>query len=78
FYILAGNPVKEILLKLNLPDHRSILTDLKEHIKRDMEFLVYNDQDDDERTESDNDGDDFVHPKLFTHDDEARKDDEVN
>ncbi|GJS19464.1 retrovirus-related pol polyprotein from transposon TNT 1-94 [Tanacetum coccineum] len=25
----AGNPVKEILLKLNLPDHRSILTDLR-------------------------------------------------
>ncbi|GJS66059.1 hypothetical protein Tco_0680623 [Tanacetum coccineum] len=25
----AGNPVKEILLKLNLPDHRSILTDSK-------------------------------------------------
>nr|GEV25396.1 hypothetical protein [Tanacetum cinerariifolium] len=25
----AGNPVKEILLKLNLPDHRSILIDLK-------------------------------------------------
>nr|GEV76776.1 reverse transcriptase domain-containing protein [Tanacetum cinerariifolium] len=25
----AGNPIKEILLKLNLPDHRSILTDLK-------------------------------------------------
>nr|GEV69163.1 hypothetical protein [Tanacetum cinerariifolium] len=24
---VAGNPVKEILLKLNLPDHRSILTD---------------------------------------------------
>ncbi|GJZ58283.1 hypothetical protein Tco_0613777, partial [Tanacetum coccineum] len=22
FYTLAGNPVKEILLKLNLPDHR--------------------------------------------------------
>ncbi|GKB60988.1 hypothetical protein Tco_0917174 [Tanacetum coccineum] len=37
-----------------------------------------NDQDDDERTESDNDDDDFVHPKLSTHDDEARKDDEVN
>ncbi|GKG47187.1 hypothetical protein Tco_0504384, partial [Tanacetum coccineum] len=36
------------------------------------------DQDDDKRTESDNDGDDFVHPKLSTHDDEARKDDEVN
>nr|GEU47994.1 retrotransposon protein, putative, unclassified [Tanacetum cinerariifolium] len=26
-HTLAGNPVKEILLKLNLPDHRSILTD---------------------------------------------------
>ncbi|GJR18368.1 hypothetical protein Tco_0966895 [Tanacetum coccineum] len=25
----AGNPVKEILLKLNLPNHMSILTDLK-------------------------------------------------
>ncbi|GJU20761.1 hypothetical protein Tco_1154103 [Tanacetum coccineum] len=25
----AGNPVKKILLKLNLSDHRSILTDLK-------------------------------------------------
>ncbi|GJY37826.1 hypothetical protein Tco_0424190 [Tanacetum coccineum] len=29
FYTSAGNPVKEILLKLNLPDHRSILTDSK-------------------------------------------------
>ncbi|GJW95794.1 hypothetical protein Tco_0175466, partial [Tanacetum coccineum] len=26
FYTSAGNPVKEILLKLNLPDHMSILT----------------------------------------------------
>ncbi|GKA04225.1 hypothetical protein Tco_0677006 [Tanacetum coccineum] len=33
----AGNPVKEILLKLNLPDHRSILTDSKIHIKMEME-----------------------------------------
>ncbi|GJV22693.1 hypothetical protein Tco_1375388 [Tanacetum coccineum] len=33
----AGNPVTEILLQLNLPDHRSILTDSKEYIKRDME-----------------------------------------
>ncbi|GJQ92654.1 hypothetical protein Tco_0003793 [Tanacetum coccineum] len=33
----AGNPVKEILLKLNLPDHRSILTDSKIHIKMVME-----------------------------------------
>ncbi|GKB32872.1 hypothetical protein Tco_0872273 [Tanacetum coccineum] len=39
FYTLAGNPVKEILLKLNLPDHRLILTDSKEHIKRDMETM---------------------------------------
>ncbi|GJR66768.1 putative reverse transcriptase domain-containing protein [Tanacetum coccineum] len=29
FDTLAGNPVKEILLKLNLPDHMSILTDSK-------------------------------------------------
>ncbi|GKB18013.1 retrovirus-related pol polyprotein from transposon TNT 1-94 [Tanacetum coccineum] len=29
FDTLAGNPVKEILLKLNLPDHKSILTDSK-------------------------------------------------
>ncbi|GKA59730.1 hypothetical protein Tco_0759043 [Tanacetum coccineum] len=37
FNTTAGNPVKEILLKLNLPDHRSILTDSKEYIKMDME-----------------------------------------
>ncbi|GKC04483.1 hypothetical protein Tco_0996093, partial [Tanacetum coccineum] len=30
FDTLVGNPVKEILLKLNLPDHRPILTDLKD------------------------------------------------
>ncbi|GJQ97996.1 hypothetical protein Tco_0009135, partial [Tanacetum coccineum] len=35
----AGNPVKEILLKLNLPDHRSILTDSKIHIKMVLEPL---------------------------------------
>ncbi|GKD60321.1 hypothetical protein Tco_1297830 [Tanacetum coccineum] len=33
FYTSAGNPVKEILLKLNLPDHRSILMDLKMEVK---------------------------------------------
>ncbi|GKD38069.1 hypothetical protein Tco_1258276 [Tanacetum coccineum] len=37
FNTTAGNPVKEILLKLNLPDHRSILTDSKEYIKMDVE-----------------------------------------
>ncbi|GKF08994.1 hypothetical protein Tco_0043218, partial [Tanacetum coccineum] len=29
FNTIAGNPVKEILLKLNLTDHMSILMDLK-------------------------------------------------
>ncbi|GKA65984.1 hypothetical protein Tco_0765691 [Tanacetum coccineum] len=33
FYTSAGNPVKEILLKLNPPDHRSILTDSKMVVK---------------------------------------------
>ncbi|GKC77846.1 hypothetical protein Tco_1128620, partial [Tanacetum coccineum] len=33
FYTSAGNPVKEILLKLNLPDHRLILTDWKIEVK---------------------------------------------
>ncbi|GJY84885.1 uncharacterized mitochondrial protein-like protein [Tanacetum coccineum] len=37
FYTSAGNPVKDILLKLNLPDRMSILTDSKEYIKMDME-----------------------------------------
>ncbi|GJZ81257.1 hypothetical protein Tco_0646251, partial [Tanacetum coccineum] len=35
-----------------------------------------NQDDDDEQTDSDNNGDDFVHPKLSTHDDEARLDEE--
>ncbi|GJR37672.1 hypothetical protein Tco_1213356 [Tanacetum coccineum] len=33
----AGNPVKKILLKLNLSDHRSILTDSKKYLKMVME-----------------------------------------
>ncbi|GKC10717.1 retrovirus-related pol polyprotein from transposon TNT 1-94 [Tanacetum coccineum] len=41
FYTSAGNPVKEILLKLNLPDHRSILMDSKEYIKMDMEARIH-------------------------------------
>nr|GEV65017.1 hypothetical protein [Tanacetum cinerariifolium] len=40
FNTSAGNHVKEILLKLNLPDHRSILTDLKIHIKMDIERRI--------------------------------------
>ncbi|GKC91433.1 hypothetical protein Tco_1152082 [Tanacetum coccineum] len=36
----AGNHVKEILLKLNLPDHKSVLTDPKIHIKMDMEMVI--------------------------------------
>ncbi|GJY23064.1 hypothetical protein Tco_0396722 [Tanacetum coccineum] len=39
FNTTAGNPVKEILLKLNLPDHRSILTDSKEQIKIEIEYM---------------------------------------
>ncbi|GKB32933.1 hypothetical protein Tco_0872334, partial [Tanacetum coccineum] len=34
FETSAGNPVKEILLKLNVPDHRSILTDSKMEVKQ--------------------------------------------
>ncbi|GJT86478.1 hypothetical protein Tco_1068195, partial [Tanacetum coccineum] len=37
----------------------------------------HDDDDDDEQTKSDNDGEDFVHPKFSTHDDEARQE-EVN
>ncbi|GKD50495.1 hypothetical protein Tco_1279471 [Tanacetum coccineum] len=37
FNTIAGNPVKEVLLKLNLPDHRSILMDSKEYIKMEVE-----------------------------------------
>ncbi|GKE66227.1 hypothetical protein Tco_1520388 [Tanacetum coccineum] len=33
----AGNPVKEILLKLNLLDHRSILMNSKIYVKMDVE-----------------------------------------
>nr|GEW55693.1 reverse transcriptase domain-containing protein [Tanacetum cinerariifolium] len=40
FNTTAGNPVKEILLKLNLPDHMSILTDSKVYIKMDMEYTL--------------------------------------
>nr|GEU53328.1 hypothetical protein [Tanacetum cinerariifolium] len=38
FNTTAGNHVKEILLKLNLPDHMSVLMDSKIHIKVDMEL----------------------------------------
>ncbi|GJS80631.1 reverse transcriptase domain-containing protein [Tanacetum coccineum] len=37
-YTYTGNPVKEILLKLNLPDHRSVLTDLEVQVKMEMEI----------------------------------------
>nr|GEW97068.1 reverse transcriptase domain-containing protein [Tanacetum cinerariifolium] len=37
FNTTTGNHVKEILLKLNLPDHRSILTDSKVYINIDTE-----------------------------------------
>ncbi|GKB20832.1 hypothetical protein Tco_0854755 [Tanacetum coccineum] len=34
----TGNPVKKILLKMNLPDHRSVLTDPEVHVKMEMEI----------------------------------------
>ncbi|GJR35242.1 hypothetical protein Tco_1210926 [Tanacetum coccineum] len=36
----ARNPVKEILLNLNLPDHKSILMDSKIHIKMVWRYLI--------------------------------------
>nr|GEY80565.1 hypothetical protein [Tanacetum cinerariifolium] len=33
-----GNPVKKILLNLNLPDHMSVLTEPEVHIKMEMEI----------------------------------------
>ncbi|GJX60280.1 hypothetical protein Tco_0291670 [Tanacetum coccineum] len=39
FNTTAGNPVKKILLKLNLSDHRSILTDLKSKISKKFPSL---------------------------------------
>ncbi|GJS86419.1 hypothetical protein Tco_0769055 [Tanacetum coccineum] len=43
FYTSAGNPVKEILLKLNLPDHRSILMDSKMVVKYMFQDFRYSD-----------------------------------
>ncbi|GKE38738.1 hypothetical protein Tco_1462143, partial [Tanacetum coccineum] len=38
----AGNPVKEILLKLNLPDHKSILMDSKlKNFKKDATLKLF-------------------------------------
>ncbi|GKA78673.1 hypothetical protein Tco_0785210, partial [Tanacetum coccineum] len=34
----AGNPVKEILLKLNLPDYRLVLIDSEVHVKMEIEI----------------------------------------
>ncbi|GJZ19449.1 hypothetical protein Tco_0556039, partial [Tanacetum coccineum] len=44
FYTSARNPVKEILLKLNLPDHRSILTDSKDFCYSDTVRLSRSDE----------------------------------
>ncbi|GJW80512.1 hypothetical protein Tco_0144487, partial [Tanacetum coccineum] len=38
-FTYTGNPVKEILLKLNLPDHRSVLTDPEDQAKMEMVTL---------------------------------------
>ncbi|GJZ08652.1 hypothetical protein Tco_0542935 [Tanacetum coccineum] len=34
----AGNPVREILLNLNLPDHGSVLIELEVHVKMEMKI----------------------------------------
>ncbi|GKC12088.1 hypothetical protein Tco_1008870, partial [Tanacetum coccineum] len=34
----TGNPVKEILLKVNLPDHKSVLMDSEVQVKMEMEI----------------------------------------
>ncbi|GJU95478.1 hypothetical protein Tco_1320234 [Tanacetum coccineum] len=39
FNTTAGNPIKEILSKLSLADHSSILSDSKIHITKDKEVL---------------------------------------
>ncbi|GKE10992.1 hypothetical protein Tco_1414543, partial [Tanacetum coccineum] len=39
FYTSAGNPVKEILLKLNLPDHRSFRHSDTERLSQSDEVL---------------------------------------
>ncbi|GJR81722.1 hypothetical protein Tco_0152507 [Tanacetum coccineum] len=42
FNTTVGNPVKKILLKLNLSDHRSILTDLKlKNLKKDIALKFF-------------------------------------
>ncbi|GKE19586.1 hypothetical protein Tco_1427163, partial [Tanacetum coccineum] len=40
FNTARWNPIKEILLNLNLPDHKSILTDSKIYIKIEWRYLV--------------------------------------
>ncbi|GKD79008.1 hypothetical protein Tco_1341629, partial [Tanacetum coccineum] len=62
---------------LGVPDVPTYDSD-DEQISWKSNDVNQDDDDDDEQNDSDNDGDDFVHPKLSTHDDEARKDDEVN
>ncbi|GJY91289.1 hypothetical protein Tco_0506485 [Tanacetum coccineum] len=41
-FIYIGNPVKEFRLKMNLPDHRSVLTDPKVQVKMEMEIPYSN------------------------------------
>ncbi|GJZ40331.1 hypothetical protein Tco_0586894 [Tanacetum coccineum] len=55
--------------------HEGILSD--EDDDDEVNVSEHEDDADDERTESDNNGDDFVHPKFLTHDDEAKQDEEV-
>ncbi|GJR51867.1 hypothetical protein Tco_1402388 [Tanacetum coccineum] len=44
----------------------------------DDEQISWKSSNDDEQTDSDNDGDDFVHPKFSTHDEEDKEEDSFN
>ncbi|GJX28236.1 hypothetical protein Tco_0236315 [Tanacetum coccineum] len=66
----------------NVPTYRSddeqISWKSSEEDDEDEVNVSEKDDDDDEKTDSDTDGYDFVHPKFSTHDDDAKQDEEVN
>ncbi|GJU81742.1 hypothetical protein Tco_1284107 [Tanacetum coccineum] len=80
----AGKRVKAIAKKSSDEedddDEANVSKDEDDDNQDDDEVNVseHEDDNDDERTESDNDGDEFVHLKFTTHDDEATHEKEVN
>ncbi|GJX16406.1 hypothetical protein Tco_0217238 [Tanacetum coccineum] len=61
-------------------DHENIQDDDDDAKSGDDELKSQDDQDDDDeaQTESEDDGDDFIHPKLTTHDDETTHEEETD